>query len=683
MTTTVSRYIDINVTPGVCPDTDMTRAETPHFTAADKIRFVKGRPQKIGGWKKILMNSAVTLGCVRAVFSAQLDEKLQTILGGSKALGALIGSSLNNITPLDATTIAVANSIDTHYATLANNPLSTTDGSNEVIVSDTEAALFKAGDSYVLSGATAVGGIGTSQLNKTHIVRAVDADNDQITIKASSNATSTATGGGASVVRSSGLITINDTAHGQIDGSRVKITAAGNTGGILAAEINLEFQIRNVQTDSFDVMTAGTATSSVSGGGGASTEYQQQIAAGICDETNGQGYGMGLYGVGLYGTALVSANGRRYPRIWFCDVFGDNILTTPGNQGGIYTWDGALIGAPVLVSNAPTDVNYAFVSNNILVTFGSGQRNRVKASDQGDITNWTSSSTNQVFTDDIEGAGLLRSHVSLNGTNLIFTNNQCYTFRYIGLPLIWEIKFKDNIGIIAPMARVVVKGVAYWMGENNFYEWRGGNVEVMKSNTGNESTLLNYVFQNINRGQLSKCFAWYNKRYDEIWFHYPSEGSNEIDRVARYHVTEKHWTPDTFDRLAAEYPNPNAQFPRLIDSNNNFYRHEVGNDDDESAMPWSLTTNLRDFGTDNVLNPEIVPDSIQTGNITLVAESFSYPQSPTAKNTRTITIEPTTPVSALGVDGRFVQYTLSGEALGQNWIMGKWKESIQDSSRSQ
>lgn len=683
MTTTLSKDIPINIVSGVFPSTDRAGADTQGLSvAASKIRFLNGRPQKLGGWESITMNGATISGCVRAVFSANLGEKLQTLLGSNEYLYALLGSNLTNITPLAGSTTVIANSLDTHYDTLASDPLTTTNGSNEVVVADADAAFYVAGDSYVLSGATDTGGIGAAEFNKTHIIREVGSGT--ITIKTSSNATSDATGGGGSVVRTSGLVTVNATAHNQNNGARIAIAAATTFGGITTGEINIEHIIRNVTTNTFDAMTTGTATSSVSAGGGASTTYEVGIAEGACDETNGQGYGMGLYGVGLYGTALASTNGRRYPRIWFFDSFGDNIVMTPGNAGKIYTWDGDTTVAPTVVANAPTDVNYLFVSNNILVTFGAdGIRNRVKGSDQGDTTNWTSSSTNQVFTDDIEGAGALKSHVSLNGLNLIFTNTQCYTFRYIGLPLVWEIKFKDNIGIIAPMARVVVKGVAYWMGENNFYEWRGGNIDVMRSNISNQSTLLNYVFKNINRSQLSKCFAWYNKRYDEIWFHYPSAGSNEVDRVVRYHVTEKHWTPDTFDRLAAEYPNTNAQFPRLIDSSGVFYRHEVGNDDNDSAMAFSLTTGRTKLASSNIQVTQLIPDSIQTGNITVTVDLFSYPQSATAKNTKTLTITPTTEFMPVGADGRYIQYIFSGETLDQEWVMGLWEQSVQLSSKSQ
>lgn len=681
-TTTEAQNVPMSIVPGVCPPTDSTKSNTRHFTMADKIRFLKGMPQKLGGWTKAIMNGAIIVGCIRAIFSANLNEKIQTVLGGSKALYALTGSDLANITPFQTGTIAIANSLSTHRATLANNPISTTNLSNEVIIADTEAAKFVAGDNYTLSGAAATGGVSAVNLNKTHIVRAVLPN--AIMIKAAANATSTVTGGGAAVVRSSGLVTIDAAAHGQNDGARVKIAGAAAFGGITAPQINTQFQIRNVATNTFDVMTDGLASAQVTAAGGAATVYQQQIVEGLCDETAGQGYGMGKYGMGRYGTALVSATGRRFPRIWFLDVFGENIIAAPGNGGGVYSWNGDQTTAPELIAGAPTVLNYAFVSDNILVTLGAdGSRNKIKASDIGSITTWTASSTNQVFEDFIEGAGRLWSHVSLNGTNLLFTPTQCYTFRYIGLPFVWEIKFKDNIGLISPMARVVVKGVAYWMGQNNFYRWRGGNVEVVPSNSSSETTLLRYIFQNLNRGQASKCFAWYNERFDEIWFHYPSQGSQEVDRVARFHVTEQHWTPDTFDRLAAEYPNVNLQFPRLISSEGVLYRHEVGVDDDVNPMPFSVATNYRDFGTDNVLNSSVVPDSVQTGDITVQIDGYSYPQSAVPKASKIVTVEPSTPYIPVDVDARFLQYTISGNALGQDWIMGKWLEPVQPASVSE
>lgn len=682
MVTTLEELQPIEILPGVCPVTDATAANTRHWITADKIRFVKGKPQKIGGWDAITLNKQSLTGCVRTVFSSQVNDRVQTILGSNTALYALIGSDLQNISPFTVTPTAIADSLDTHYDTLATDPITVIDGNTSIQIADADALKFKVEDDYVLAGASAVGGVPTGDINKTHIIRAVSAG--VVTVRVSTPPTSNATGGGASVVRSSGLITVNATAHGLANGYRVVLDNAADTGGILAAEIDVERIIRNVTTDTFDIMSAGVATSSVTGGGGASLEFYPQIAEGLCDETSGQGYGMNKYGNGLLGTAILSVNGRRFPRIWFADTFGDNIILTPGNGNGLYTWAGTQAAAPPLLTNAPTAVNYAFVSDNILVTFGAGNvQNKIKTSDIGDPTVWTASSVNQVFEDDIEGAGRLKSHVSLNGTNLIFTDNQCYTYRYIGAPLIWQTKFKDNIGIIAPMARVVVKGVAYFMGQDNFYLWRGGNIEVIPSNSSQESTLLKYVFENINRAQASKSFAWYNKRYDEIWFHYPSAESNEVNRIVRYHVTDLHWTPDAMDRTAAEYPVLNLQLPRLVDSLGNFYRHEVGHDDSAVAMAFSLTSPLQRFSSANVQNVIVVPDSIQTAgtNITLTVSGKSYPQSPIVKQSKNFTVTPQTEYIPTGVDGRYIQYAISGNALGQEWIMGEWLEGLQLSSR--
>lgn len=682
MTTSISKLTPINITPGVCPPTDATPSSTPHFTAADKIRFVKGRAQKLGGWSKITMNGGPIRGYARSIFSI-VTNKVYTLLGSNEKLYALVGSQLVNITPFDISTpIAAANSLSTHRATLGNNPLQTTLNSRDVVVTDSEASRFAPGDAVTLSGATATGGFSGAALNTNHVVRMIGTGT--YTIRLGTTATSGATGGGAAVVRSSGLLTVASTAHGMANGDRVKISGAVAAGGILATEINLEFLIRNVAANAFDVMTTGLATSAVTAAGGASTQYLKEIPDGLVDQTAGQGYGMGRYGMGLYGTALTSAGSRRYPRIWFFTNFGNNMIMTPGEQTGVYQWDGDTAEAPTLVLNAPTEVNYVFVSDNTLVTFGAGGvPNKIFTSDQGNITNWTASSTNQVFEDNIEGAGKLISHLNVDGTNLIFTQSQCYTFRKIPPPAVWDIKFKDNIGLIGPMARVVVKGVGYFMGPDNFYRWKGGNIEVVPSNTSAETTLLNYVFKNINKAQAYKAFAWYNQRFDEIWFHYPSANSSECDRVARFHVTDQHWTPDTFDRLAAEYPAVNLQFPRLIDSLGNLFRHETGTDADVSPLAWSLTSNNRDTGTNNVLASGIVPDSVQTGDITFQIESFSYPQSPVAKLSKTITVEPDTELIALDIDGRFLRYTFSGAELGQEFIMGDWLEPTQKAARSE
>ena len=331
-----------------------------------------------------------------------------------------------------------------------------------------------------------------------------------------------------------------------------------------------------------------------------------------------------------------------------------------------------------MITNAPTAINYAFTSDNIIVTFGAGGiENRIYSSDNTDITVWTSSSTNQVFDDNIEGAGRLVSHCPVEDYNLIFTNYKTYKFRYIGLPFIWEITpIDENIGIIGAMARCSAKGIAYWMGDQNFYMYRGGTVEIIPANTQPQSTILNYVFQNLNQGQKSKCFAWYNKNFNEVWFHYPSASSNECDRIARVNLLDYTWTPDTMARTCAEYPNITQINPRLINVGT-FYKHEVGYDADGVAMPWSLKTNLRLYGKETANQVRIIPDTNHIGNVTVTMNAYLFPQSPTPLTSTPYTVTPTTEKIESQKNARFYDLTFSGNSLGQFWQMGQWYEEAQ------
>lgn len=668
----------IDIVPGVMPSTDATASDVPCWTDSLHVRFdpTTGRLRKLGGWMANSFDYGYQIsGTIRTIYSAVINQKTYTIIGTNSYLYALIGSSLTNISPLQTTPVTVANSLATHYGTLTTDPLHTATGSNTVVVSDPDAGRYMVNDTYTLSGATTTNGIPNTELNAPHVIRALGSGT--VSFRTATAATSNGIGGGASVVRSDGLINVTKTAHGLNNGDRVGISGAANTGGITAPQINMEFVIRNVATNSFDVMTAGTSTSAVTASGGSGTEYFPQLAAGNLNQGVGQGYGAGLYGVGLYGTALVSSSGETYPRIWFCDRYGDNIILTDGNVSGVYTWDGDTTMAPTLVPNAPTDINYAFVSDNILVTVGHGFENEIFSSDQGDYTQWTASSTNQVFQDVIQGAGRFISHVPADGYNLLFTEQQTYTMKYVGSPSVYQILLLDpQIGIIAPMARCSVNGIDYWMGPNNFYQFRGGKVEVMPCNFATESTILRYVFDDLNYSQRYKIFAWYNEIFDEIWWHYPSQESNECDSVARFSRKLTCWMPDVLSRSAGEYPQMSLSNPRLGNVGT-LYTHESGSNDNTSAMVWSARTKKYVSGKDTVVQTQMIPDSNQTGNISLEVRTFNYAQSVTAVNDKTYTVSPTTEKVPVQLNGRYYDYTFSGSDLNQTFLMGQWYEQPQ------
>jgi len=671
----------IQVLAGVESSVDSTAQATQHFVAASKIRFIDGFPAKIGGWQSVLFDDdAVISGCSRSIFSHYVNGNVQYIIGTDTNLFNIFGSQLTNITPVVATPVAIANSLATTYGTLGNNPVTTVSGSNTITIADT-ATKVRVGDTIVLSGATTTNGIPDTEINTSHFVR--EQTTNSFSVDVTSNASSSGSGGGASVVRKTGIITITKAAHGLSNGARIKLAGAAATGGIPGADINIEHIIRNVATNTMDIVCDTIATSSVSAAGGASTTIQQEIPAGECDSTFGVGYGLGLYGVGLYGVPKYSGIPAD-PRIWSMDSYGTDVVMTPGGQTGVYLWDNSLLEAPALLTNAPTAVNYVFVSNNIVVTLGASDvENRIQASDITDITVWTSTAQNQVYLNDEAQASKWISHAPSRGLNLLFTSTQVFTFRYINRPLIWEVKLLDNSsGIIAQNARVSQNGIVYWMGDKNFYMYTGGNVVVIRSNSTSQTTLKNYIYNDLNYAQKSKIFAWFNETFNEVWFHYPSANSNECDRVARINIEEYTHTPDTMDRTAAEFPVVLGQYPYLIASDNIVYKHEVGYNDDGDALTFTLTTPFYTSGEDQGNLKGIIPDSLQNGDITVTINLKDYPQSSTVASKGPFTVTEAFNYIQYETSARYWQYVITGSVIDQNWKAGIWQEILAPGSRA-
>tara|TARA_R110000787_G_scaffold2568_3_gene10103 strand:+ start:3107 stop:4180 length:1074 start_codon:yes stop_codon:yes gene_type:complete len=94
---------------------------------------------------------------------------------------------------------------------------------------------------------------------------------------------------------SSGTVTVTDPGHDANTGDFVTYTGATTTDGITAAQLNLEFEITVVNSNSYTISTAGSASSGSTAGGGTPTAAYQ-INAGLVTEVSGTGWGAGLWG---------------------------------------------------------------------------------------------------------------------------------------------------------------------------------------------------------------------------------------------------------------------------------------------------------------------------------------------------------------------------------------------------
>jgi hypothetical protein len=154
----------------------------------DKVRFRSGFPQKLGGWIQATGNRTYDGVCRMMINWSDLSNN--NLLGIGTHLKYYINNGLtdyNNITPIRKTTNP-----------MGNNPFAATNGSTTVVVTDTTHGA-QVGDYVTFSGATTFAGIPASELNTEHkIINIVGANTYEIEVDTA--ATSTASGGGASVI---------------------------------------------------------------------------------------------------------------------------------------------------------------------------------------------------------------------------------------------------------------------------------------------------------------------------------------------------------------------------------------------------------------------------------------------------------------------------------------------------
>jgi len=364
----------------------------------DKIRFRQGLPEKIGGWQQI--STATFLGVARSLHNwVTLGE--QNLIGIGTHLKFYIENVgvYNDVTPLRST------------VTLSN-PFTTTSGSATVTVTDANGG-YKNGDYVTFSNVSTVGGL---DLNGEFVVSltAISAANTY-TITASSNATSSATGGGSSV-----------SAAYQI-----------NVGNAFAIPI-----------------TGWGAGSWGQGAWGVGVSSTTEIR--FWSQSNfGEDLILGHRGGGVY--YWDATNGVETRAVLLSSRSGASDVPTVQNL--------------ILVSDISRFV-FCFGTNEI----GSSglDPTLLRWSDQEDATNWTPSATNQAGSLRLSRGTKIVAASQSRQEVLVWTDSSLYSLQYVGAPAVWTASIVgENISISSQNAVAYANGVAYWMGKDKFYKYDG------------------------------------------------------------------------------------------------------------------------------------------------------------------------------------------------------------------
>ena len=399
----------VQFNPGVDKEGTEYTADAGWFDS-DKIRFRKGRPEKIGGWQKFSTDSF--LGICRSLHDWASLESIKYIgLGTNLKFYVSEGSSFNDITPIRSTTSA------------GDVTFSATDGSSTLTVSDTAHGAV-VNDFVTFSGALTLGGnITATVLNQEYQVLAVpnansytviakDTDGNAVT----ANASDTGNGGSSTV----GTYQINTGLNTFVSGTGWGAGAWGASTWGSASSVSAAGQLRLYSQDNFGEDLIFNAR-----GGGV---Y-------YWDESNG---------TGARGVEIGSLSGAS---------------------------DTPTIALQVMVSDIDQHV-IAFGTNpigssNIDPLF-------VRFSDQENAADWTPTATNTAGGVRINSGSQIIGAVQARQEILIWTDVSLHSMRFVGSPFIFEFtRLSSDISMISPNAAVNARGAVYFMDRGNFYVYNG------------------------------------------------------------------------------------------------------------------------------------------------------------------------------------------------------------------
>jgi len=150
-----------------------------------------------------------------------------------------------------------------------------------------------------------------------------------------------------------GQVLVTIVGHGAATGDFVTFSGAVAVGGITAVQLNQNFEVTVLTSDTFTIQTAGTATS-VATGGGTGITAAFEINIGADSSIAGYGWGAGTWGRGGWGSgattpAIVDV------RLIFMDNFNNDLIFNLNNQGQIFFWqyDNAFSNRAVLLESIP------------------------------------------------------------------------------------------------------------------------------------------------------------------------------------------------------------------------------------------------------------------------------------------------------------------------------------------
>jgi hypothetical protein len=158
--------------------------------------------------------------------------------------------------------------------------------------------------------------------------------------------------------------------------------------------------------------------------------------------------------------------------------------------------------------------------------------------------------------------------------------------------------------LIGQHAAGVLANEVYWCGYSGFFKLSGGGVETLSS------TVWDFMFQNINRDQVSKVRCAPNSVFNEITWYFPSGTNTENDSYVKVNIVDGTWDYGLLERTA--WTDVSVLGPPIgTDTGGFLYQHEVGEAISGSGVPsfstgwWTISE-----GEEMAFVDYVIPDFI-------------------------------------------------------------------------
>ena len=703
--------------PGIVSDITSYSAEGG-FVDGDKVRFRFGFPEKFGGWEKYSPNQY--LGSARRLHNwVALDGSDFMGIGTHLKYYIEEGQTFNDITPIRNTTSA------------GDVTFSATNGSTAITVTDPAHGANEK-DFVTFSGASSLGGTITATILNAEfqIVSLISSNSYTITSSVAANSSDTGNGGGSVVGAyqiNVGLdVTVGGTGWGAGQWS-------GTTSGALATQLNEALDASETDVDVDDETGMNTAndvilvdnelmlvsatsddnTMTVTRGHSGTTAATHadntlvRLAVGNADSANDF--------VGWGNAASVTVPGAQI-RLWSHDNFGEDIIINP-RDGGIFYWDKTNgLGTRAVELSAtstysgetsvPTIAKQVLVSDqdrhvivfgcdglgaNSSATQGNGVQDPllIRFSSQENPVDFFPTATNTAGDLRLGGGSTFVQAVETKQQILVFTNKTLHAMKFIGPPFTFGLQeLSKNITIMSPFSAIAVEDAVFWMGVDTFYVYSGGQTIQLPC------TVKDKVFLDFNFEERDKVHVGLNSEFSEILWFYPSSAGTTVDKYVAYNYLEKVWYYGTLARQA--WLDRGIRNLPQATGNQYLYNHEVGFDDDGSAMTSFIESSAIDIGDGDkfVSLKQVIPDITFNGSTSVNPDvsftmksrnnpgaNFNQTTENTTQRSATTPVEQFTQKLDYRLRGRSFALRIDSTSLGTKYKLGTPRVDVREDGR--